>query len=192
MLPEDRAAAVALRPYLLCVGRLEVRKNLALALAASTTARVDGARLVVVGREDHGAAGQAMAAALAAAPNVVHLRDASPGLLAALYAEAAALVFPSLGEGFGIPVVEALAAGTAVIASDRGAIPEAGGPCAAYFNPLAPDAEARLAALMASALANELRPEPAALEAHLAGFNWGHAAAALVVAASAPTSARHP
>lgn len=178
---EEAAAAAALRPFLLCVGRLEPRKNIALALAASAALRDAGARLVVVGREDAG--GAETARALAAAANVVHLRDAAPGLLAALYAEAAALVFPSLGEGFGMPVLEALAAGAPVIASDRTAIPEAGGACARYFDPTAADAKARLAALMGEALAGRLRPDPAAVQAHLAQFDGRQSAAALTRAA---------
>ena len=180
---EEAAAAAALRPFLLCVGRLEPRKNIALALAASAALRAGGARLVVVGREDAG--GALTARALAAAPNVVHLRDATPGMLAALYAQTAALVFPSLGEGFGIPVLEALAAGATVIASDCTAIPEAGGACASYFDPTAPDAEMRLGGLMGEALAGRLRPDPAAVVAHLAQFHWRHAAAALARAADA-------
>lgn len=182
---EDRAAAQALAPFLLWVGRLEPRKNLPLALAATERARAHGARLVVVGREDHGASGAAMAAALGAAPGIVHLRDVTPARLAALYAEAAALVFPSLGEGFGIPVIEALAAGTAVIASNRGAIPEAGGALAQYVDPGAPDAAARMAALVEQALQGRLKPGPDACAAHLAQFDPRHAAEALVAAVAA-------
>lgn len=174
---DEAAMAAAFRPFLLCVGRLEPRKNIALALSASAEARAAGARLVVVGREDAG--GAETARALADAANVVHLRDASPGLLAALYSETAALVFPSLGEGFGIPVLEALAAGAPVIASDQTAIPEAGGPCARYFDPTAPDAGARLAALMSEALAGRLHTDAAVVRAHLAQFHGRHAAAAL-------------
>lgn len=51
------------------------------------------------------------------------------------YGAAAALVFPSLIEGFGLPVAEAMACGTPVIASDRGSLPEVGGEAALYFDP---------------------------------------------------------
>ncbi|BDG73474.1 glycosyltransferase [Roseomonas fluvialis] len=179
---DDFAAAGGLAPFLLWVGRLEPRKNLPLALAATQAARGAGARLVVVGREDHGPAGAAMAAQLAQTPGVVHLRDVAPPRLAALYATAAALVFPSLGEGFGIPVIEALSVGTAVIASNRGAIPEAGGRLARYIDPAAPDAAAQMAALVAQALAGGLRPDPAACAAHLAAFHPRRAAEAVVAA----------
>jgi len=56
--------------------------------------------------------------------------------LAALYNAAEALVFPSLYEGFGLPVVEAMACGTPVITSPNGALRETGGEAAAYVDPL--------------------------------------------------------
>ncbi len=51
------------------------------------------------------------------------------------YGSAEALVFPSLIEGFGLPVVEALACGVRVASSDRGSLPEVGGNAALYFDP---------------------------------------------------------
>ncbi len=181
--PEDLAAARALTPFLLWVGRLEPRKNLPLALAATQAARSNGTRLVVVGREDHGPAGAEMAARLAGTPGVVHLRDVEPRRLAALYASAAALVFPSLGEGFGIPVIEALSAGTAVIASNRGAIPEAGGALAHYVDPALPDAAEKMTALAAEALCGNLLPDREACAAHIEKFHPRRAAEAVVIAA---------
>ena len=171
---EAEREARALRPFLLCVGRLEPRKNVALALEASAGVRDEGARLVVVGREDFGSAD--LASALRRAPGVIWLQDLPPARLAALYRHAAALVFPSLGEGFGLPVLEALSYGAAVIASGRGAIQETGGALPAYFDPEAPDATAALAGLMAQALSGGLRPDPAGLAAHLSRFDWRESA----------------
>ena len=91
-------------------------------------------------------------------------------------------MFPSLGEGFGIPVIEALSVGTAVIASSRGAIPEAGSSLARYVDPAAPDAAEQMAALVAQALDGGLRPDPAACAAHLAQFHPRRAAEAVVAA----------
>ena len=54
--------------------------------------------------------------------------------LQAIYQHAAAFIYPSRYEGFGIPVIEALLSGTPVIASDASSIPEAGGPDSLYFN----------------------------------------------------------
>ncbi len=181
--PDATRTARGLQPFLLCVGRLEPRKNIALALAASAAARARGMRLVVVGREDFASA--QLAQTLAAAPNVVHLRDVPPPLLAALYAHAVALIFPSLGEGFGMPVLEALAHGTPVLASDRTAIPEAGGALARYFDPGATDAETTLAGLIAQAEAGAFRPDPAAVAAHLRAFTWANSAADIIAAVDA-------
>jgi glycosyltransferase involved in cell wall biosynthesis len=157
---------------------LEPRKNIALALAASRQARASGTRLVVVGSEDFGST--SLAKALSEADHVVHMRDVAPDLLTALYHNAVALIFPSLGEGFGIPVLEALAQGTAVLASDRTGIPEAGGVLARYFNPEAPDAEAALAHLIARAQTGEFSPARDAVSAHLHRFQWSHAAATII------------
>ena len=172
-----------LQPFLLCVGRLEPRKNIELALAASAAARARGTRLVVVGREDFRAAG--LVETLAQSTNVVHLCDISPMLLSALYAHATAFLYPSLGEGFGIPVLEALASGTPVIASDRTAIPEAGGALAQYFNPEAADAVSTLAALIDRAESDMPRPAPEDVAAHMAKFDWAIAARTVVDAVNA-------
>ncbi|MBN1640114.1 MAG: glycosyltransferase family 4 protein [Anaerolineae bacterium] len=55
--------------------------------------------------------------------------------LAAVYAGALAFVFPSFGEGFGLPVLEAMACGTPVVSSDATSLPEVGGDAARYFAP---------------------------------------------------------
>lgn len=63
--------------------------------------------------------------------------------LAAIYRKATMLVFPSLFEGFGMPVVEAMASGCPVIASDATSLPEIGEDAALYFDPHSPDDCAR-------------------------------------------------
>jgi glycosyltransferase involved in cell wall biosynthesis len=64
-------------------------------------------------------------------------------LLDGLYRAAECLVFPSLAEGFGLPVLEAMARGTPVACSDRTALPEVAGEAALYFDPLDTEAIAR-------------------------------------------------
>jgi alpha-1,3-rhamnosyl/mannosyltransferase len=59
----------------------------------------------------------------------------APEELAAVLAGAEALVFPSLYEGFGLPVLEAMALGVPVLCSDRASLPEVGGDAVVYFNP---------------------------------------------------------
>ncbi len=69
---------------------------------------------------------------LGLAGRVVHLTGLDRVALAALYRAAALVLVPSEAEGFGLPVIEALACGTAVVASDLAALREAGGEAAVY------------------------------------------------------------
>jgi glycosyltransferase involved in cell wall biosynthesis len=70
---------------------------------------------------------------------IVFLNDRFPKLsintLAALYHNAIALIYPSIFEGFGIPVLEAMASKTVVITSNISCLPEAGGNAAIYVDP---------------------------------------------------------
>jgi len=70
----------------------------------------------------------------------VHFIPSDNAGLRALYHQAVALIYPSLYEGFGMPVAEALVCNCAVLASDRSSIPEAGGNAALYFDPEHADA----------------------------------------------------
>lgn len=71
-------------------------------------------------------------------PGVRWLSEVDQKVLPALYAGAYALVFPSLYEGFGLPVLEAMACGTPVICSNRGSLPEVAGNAALLIDPLSP------------------------------------------------------
>lgn len=65
----------------------------------------------------------------------VHYRPITDAGLLSLYHHARAFVFPSLNEGFGIPVLEAFSGGCPVILSDRSSLPEVAGEAAVYFDP---------------------------------------------------------
>jgi glycosyltransferase involved in cell wall biosynthesis len=108
--------------YVLAVGTLEPRKNLRRIAAAA--ARV-GAELRVVGARGWGGV---------ETPGWVG--EASDEELSALYRGARALVFPSLYEGFGIPVLEAMASGAPVVTSRGGATEEIAGGAAVLVDPL--------------------------------------------------------
>jgi glycosyltransferase involved in cell wall biosynthesis len=135
--PADVAAVrerygLADAPYLLAVATREPRKNLALLVRAFRRARAGGGAAGAVRARDRrlgrwGAADGAGADDRERALGYVPDRD-----LPALYAGAAAFVFPSRYEGFGIPVLEARACGAVIIATDTPELREAGGPDATY------------------------------------------------------------
>jgi glycosyltransferase involved in cell wall biosynthesis len=139
------------RRYVLFVGEAEERKNVFALITAMGLLPPDVARgtaLVLAGRY----APSVRDCALAAGIDARLEGEVSDARLAALYRGAAAFVFPSRYEGFGLPVLEAMAYGTPVIASDAASIPEAGGDAALYF---APTDTAALAALLARVLSDE-------------------------------------
>lgn len=104
---------------------------------------------------------------------VVHLGHVPASDMPALYRGARAVVFPSLFEGFGLPVIEAMACGTPVAASRRGALAEVAGDAAVLFDPIDPKAIA--AAVLRAAGDPSLR----ARGLHrAAGFTWERAARA--------------
>lgn len=184
---DDRVAATLLhhrlRPgYFLFVGTLQPRKNLALLVSAFERlprARRRGRQLVIAGRCGWGS--DALRDALLRRRNegeVVWLDHVDDDRLRDLYAGAGAFVFPSLAEGFGLPLLEALGAGLPVIASDLEVLRDVGGGLASYVP--AGEAEAWTAALEAAAAAT---PDPAAVAARVAwarGFAWSRCAASTV------------
>jgi glycosyltransferase involved in cell wall biosynthesis len=150
----DRPVPVALggRPYVLALGALDPRKGLAgLVRAFAPVAATDADVSLVLAGPD-GAARAEVEAAMAALPpgarSRVHLLGAvDDPTRRALLGGATVLAYPSLDEGFGFPVLEAMAAGVAVVASDAGALPEVTGG-AATLVPVADD-DALAAALLA-------------------------------------------
>jgi glycosyltransferase involved in cell wall biosynthesis len=139
---EQAAATLASRygirgPYLLFVSTIEPRKNvLGLLDAFRRVADRYEHQLVLVGSTGWNA--ESTMAALHnpdIAGRVTHLGFVPFDDLAALYSAADALVFPSHYEGFGLPVLEAMACGCPVITSNRSSLPEVGGDAAIYCDP---------------------------------------------------------
>jgi glycosyltransferase involved in cell wall biosynthesis len=116
------------RPYVLFVGVLEPKKNLGVLLDAVALLRRAGAwgdtELLVVGAPGWGPNPVERAQVLGLGEVVRFLGAAADAELPALYGGALAFAFPSLWEGFGLPALEAMAAGAPVVASNRGALPE--------------------------------------------------------------------
>ena len=177
--------------YALHVGTVEPRKNVPALLAAWRLLRargIDPPPLVLCGgwgwkaeeiRQEIEAAGREGWA--------VHLGYVGPGELAALYAGAELVALPSFYEGFGLPAIEALHAGTPLVASDLPVLREVAGDAALYAPPDRPD-------LWADRIAEILRDERLRKELRQKGrdrarmFDWGRAAEAAAEAFRAASS----
>jgi glycosyltransferase involved in cell wall biosynthesis len=135
------AAALGLeRPYVLCVASQTARKNVAALVPAARALAGDGVEVVVAGGH------RPQFAREAGLDGLRMLGYVDDRLLPGLYAGAAAFALPSLYEGFGLPVLEAMACGTPVVAAATGALPETCGDAAVLAEP---DGEAFAAALTA-------------------------------------------
>lgn len=132
--PSVAGAPAPARPYLLYVGRRDGYKNWAWFVRAVAPAlRAQGLRLVCTGADfTHGE--RRLLRKLGLSELVEH-RCLQAGELAAVYAQAVAFVSPSLYEGFGLPILDAFAAGCPVLLSRASCFPEVAGDGAAYFDP---------------------------------------------------------
>ena len=129
------------RPYVLAVGTLEPRKNLIRLIEAFSMLPDDvlGAyRLVLVGAKGWDADGTL--SAINRHTSTVRALGYVPDVeLPPLYRGATLLAFPSVYEGFGFPVLEAMQSGTPVLASSTSSIPEVGGDAVRYVDPFSVD-----------------------------------------------------
>jgi glycosyltransferase involved in cell wall biosynthesis len=131
----ELAAPLAKAPFLLHVGGYWYKnREGVLAVFSALLRRRPELRLVLVGHLE-APARAALAADPAAAAATVQLSGVKAHALQALYSAAAALLFPSWWEGFGWPVLEALACGCPVITTDRAPMREVGGGAATYLPP---------------------------------------------------------
>jgi glycosyltransferase involved in cell wall biosynthesis len=181
--PVALPAPVAGRRYVLALGALDPRKGLAgLVRAFASVARADPSTLLVLAGPDGPARPEIEAAIsdLGQHADRVHvLGTVDDGTRRALLAGAAVLAYPSLDEGFGFPVLEAMAAGTPVVASSAGALPEVAGGAAALV-PVGDDAA--LAGALSSVLGDEGRRADlvAAGRVRAARYTWARTAAGMV------------
>jgi glycosyltransferase involved in cell wall biosynthesis len=130
--------------YLLHVGTLHPRKNLPVLIEAYARLRArrrTDHHLVLVGRRERGAADLLRSIRARGLEGVVHhVETLDEAALRGAYGAATALVLPSLYEGFGVPVLEAMSCGCPVLSSWAGALPEVCGDAAILFDPRDPDA----------------------------------------------------
>jgi glycosyltransferase involved in cell wall biosynthesis len=186
----DEAAVAAVlhrygvrRPYVVSVCRAYPHKNLGGLLRALAVLRARGRRdvsLVLVGeRVRSGGDLDRLASQLGIADAVVFTGFTGQDDLSALYSGADAFAFPSLAEGYGLPILEAMACGTPVVASDASAVPEAVGGAGVVADARDPEA-------FATALGRVLDDAGlrgrlgASGKARAASFSWEKTAAATV------------
>jgi alpha-1,3-rhamnosyl/mannosyltransferase len=156
----DGPAAKLGAPYVLTVATLEPRKNLQVLVDAHEL--LPDLELAVVGAEGWGEQ------PLLDGPRIRRLGYVSDEELARLYRGAAVAVYPSRYEGFGIPVIEAMACGVPVVVSSHESLDEASGQAALRADP---DDPAAIAAAIDRALAERERLVAAGLE-HSRSFTW--------------------
>lgn len=145
------------RRYMLSVGTIEERKNILLAVKALRFLP-ESLSLVIVGRRTKYAdMVRQWAERNGVSDRVVMRHDVTDDELPALYAGAEVFVYPSRYEGFGIPIIEAIAMGLPVVAATGSCLEEAGGPHSLYVNP--DDAEGMAVAIRQSLKGAEGREE---------------------------------
>jgi glycosyltransferase involved in cell wall biosynthesis len=166
------------QPFLLYVGAYDVRKNLPRLLKAfkvvidrghDVTLVMAGPRPLVWNNQYPNV--EALAASLGISSRIAWMGTVSAETKAALYSSCEAVVYPSLYEGFGLPVLEGMAYGAPVISSNNSSIPEVAGDSAVLVDPLSVKelADATCAVLGSKTIQRTLR---AAGPQRAAAFSW--------------------
>jgi glycosyltransferase involved in cell wall biosynthesis len=167
----DASAPVDREKIVLNVGAIQKRKNIA-RLVQAFECLPDDWQLVLAGSSGYGAA--EILARIERSParsRISVIGYVSPEELGRLYRRATIFAFPSLDEGFGMPVLEAMAAGIPVVTSNRSALPEVAGHAALLVDP--EDTDALRQALRRLSEDAELRDELARLGTRWArDFTW--------------------
>lgn len=154
------------KPFLLCMGVVKAKKNVHTLLPMMDL--LPEYNLVVAGPDGDPYA-QRLRHELGTHPNVTMTGTVSDEERRWLYAHCVGLVMPSVAEGFGLPVIEAMQWGKAVFASRYTSLPEIGAECAAYFPDFSPEA---MAATVRQGLASRTADDTQAAILHAAQFDY--------------------
>ena len=166
------------RQWIAFLGTLEPRKNvpaLVRAYIRAMTTREDRPVLVLAGAQGWDAGVEPAVAAVPAGMTVLRPGHLPFDLLPGLLGGALVVAYPSLGEGFGLPVLEAMACGAAVLTTRKLSLPEVGGDAVAYTGTGAGD----IAAALSDLLDNPQRRAELSVAAveRASGFTWAASAA---------------
>jgi glycosyltransferase involved in cell wall biosynthesis len=178
-------APLGAEPYLLILGTREPRKNVMLVfeMLERTPEFLETHRFVFAGKmgwlEEQHALPASLEQALANG-RILFTGFVGDPAKYRLLAGAEATLYPSLFEGFGLPVLESLSAGTPCVASWSSSIPEVGGDFCSYFDPLSTADMARATREMLARRRREGAALSAACRAHAARFTWDAAAGAIL------------
>lgn len=171
VLPRPSDSDIPREKVILCVGALQKRKN-QIALVRAFRAAPPDWTLVLAGSEGYEAQALLRAVADSPAHRRIHVTGyISDAEIAQCYAKASIFAFPSLDEGFGMPALEAMAAGIPVIAGNRGSLPEICGDAALLIDPARDEELAHAVSLLTTD--DDLRMKMiAGGKAHAANFRW--------------------
>jgi len=181
-LPEAGPHPAPGSPYVLALGAADGRKGLTTLVTAFDSLASTNRDLRLIHAGPGGSASGDLADAVDRSPHrdrILRLGWVDDGARAALLAQAAAVAYPSLYEGFGLVVLEAMAAGRPVVTTPVAAIPEAAGDAALYVE--AGDADAMAGGLQRALDDQELSTQLGARgRARAAGFTWERTADGLI------------
>lgn len=171
---EPMTVKVPFRDYILYIGSSRGHKNLQgllLAMKAAASQMPEGSGLVIAG-DNHMLTAEQRAVITALQDRIVTTGWLNTTELNAYYRQAKAVVFPSLCEGFGIPVLEAFHYRKPLLLSNASSLPEVAGDAAIYFDPALPEQIAQRL-IEALRMPEEERQQWVAKgEARLAAFSW--------------------
>ena len=165
-------------PYILCVGALPVHKNLVRTIQAYLQIREEFSNLElwIVGRALAQQVQDPQLAALLGQPGIRRLGYLTDEKLAEAYANTRVFCYPSLEEGFGLPILEAMLAGSPVVTSNVSCLPEIAGPAAILVDPYSVEAIAKGLRQALSLTPSERQKTTGEARTWAEQFSWKNAA----------------